>query len=197
MGDTGMVRRSHSPMPTTMTTRTVKDGQEEFGEVVAEIGWGNYGGSILPPKKKPKGASDGYSGTGTSSSYEPSAYSYSPGTGAAPYSPGRERAGFAGWNENGSTGRGESPVQGASANSGSGANGSGSGLSRSGSRSGSTPVLANRNRNGASKFDLSKVDPNTFPMGDTGTVRRSHSPTPTTMTTWIVKDGKEEFGEGG
>ncbi|KAJ7821533.1 hypothetical protein B0H14DRAFT_2830957 [Mycena olivaceomarginata] len=51
MGDTRTVRRSHSPTPTTMTTRTVKDGQEEFGEVVAEIGWGDYGGSILPPKK--------------------------------------------------------------------------------------------------------------------------------------------------
>jgi hypothetical protein len=52
MGDTGTVRRSHSPTPTTMTTRTVKDGQEEFGEVVAEIGWGDYGGSILPPKSE-------------------------------------------------------------------------------------------------------------------------------------------------
>ncbi|KAJ7797122.1 hypothetical protein B0H14DRAFT_3157656 [Mycena olivaceomarginata] len=114
---------------------------------------------------------DGYSGTGTSSSYAPSAYSYSPGTGAVPYSPGGERAGFAGWNENGS------PARGASANR------SGSGLSRSGSSSGSAPVLANLNGNGASKFDLSEVDPNTFPMGDTGTVRRSHSPTPTTMTT--------------
>ncbi|KAJ7821551.1 hypothetical protein B0H14DRAFT_3471455 [Mycena olivaceomarginata] len=144
---------------------------------------------------KPKGAGDGYSGTGASSSYAPSAYSYSPSAGAAPYSPGGERAGFAGWNENGSTGRGKSPARGAGANGSSGANGSGSGLSRSESRSGSAPVLANRNGNGASKFDLSKVDPNTFPIGDTGTVRRSHSPTPTTMTTRTVKDGQEEFGE--
>ncbi|KAJ7742373.1 hypothetical protein B0H14DRAFT_3897750 [Mycena olivaceomarginata] len=73
--------------------------------------------------------------------------------------------------------------------------GVGSGLSRSGSRNGNASVLANRNGNGASKFDLSKVDPNTFPMGDTGTVRRSHSPTPTTTTTRTVKDGQEEFGE--
>ncbi|KAJ7840497.1 glycosyl hydrolases family 31-domain-containing protein [Mycena olivaceomarginata] len=65
---------------------------------------------------KPKGAGDGYSGTGASSSYAPSAYSYSPGAGAAPYSPGGERAGFAGWNENGSTGRGKSPARDASAN---------------------------------------------------------------------------------
>ncbi|KAJ7798657.1 glycosyl hydrolases family 31-domain-containing protein [Mycena olivaceomarginata] len=65
---------------------------------------------------KPKGAGDGYSGTGASSLYAPSAYSYSPGAGAAPYSPGGERAGFAGWNENGSTGRGKSPARGASAN---------------------------------------------------------------------------------
>ncbi|KAJ7817247.1 Dbl homology domain-containing protein [Mycena olivaceomarginata] len=111
--------------------------------------------------------------------------------GATPYSPGGERAGIAGWNENGSTGRAKSPARGASANGSSGANGSGSGLSRSGSRSGSAPVLANRNGNGASKFDLSKVDPNTFPMGDTGTVRRSHSPTPTTTPTRTVKDGQE------
>jgi hypothetical protein len=30
----------------------VKDGQEEFGEVVAEIGWGDYGGMIFPPKNE-------------------------------------------------------------------------------------------------------------------------------------------------
>ncbi|KAJ7840526.1 glycosyl hydrolases family 31-domain-containing protein [Mycena olivaceomarginata] len=40
---------------------------------------------------KPKGAGDGYSGTGASSSYAPSAYSYSPGAGAAPYSVGSGR----------------------------------------------------------------------------------------------------------
>ncbi|KAJ7782089.1 hypothetical protein B0H14DRAFT_3585661 [Mycena olivaceomarginata] len=72
---------------------------------------------------KPKGAGDGYSGTGASSSYAPSAYSYSPSAGAAPYSPGGERAGFAGWNENGSTRRGKSPARGTGANGSSGANG--------------------------------------------------------------------------
>ncbi|KAJ7270166.1 hypothetical protein B0H12DRAFT_1320345 [Mycena haematopus] len=44
-------RRSKSPVSTAPTTRTVKDGGEEFGEVVAELGWGDFGGSILPPKK--------------------------------------------------------------------------------------------------------------------------------------------------
>ncbi|KAF7362445.1 DH domain-containing protein [Mycena venus] len=49
-GKNGTVR-SKSPTPTTQTARTVKDGHAEFGEVVAEIGWGDYGGMILPPKK--------------------------------------------------------------------------------------------------------------------------------------------------
>ncbi|KAF7325303.1 DH domain-containing protein [Mycena venus] len=42
-GKNGTVR-SKSPTPTTQTARTVKDGHAEFGEVVAEIGWGDYGG---------------------------------------------------------------------------------------------------------------------------------------------------------
>ncbi|KAJ6491618.1 hypothetical protein C8R47DRAFT_1319418 [Mycena vitilis] len=45
--------RSKSPTPTTQTTRTIKDGKAEFGEAVAEMGWGDYG-MMLPTPKKPK-----------------------------------------------------------------------------------------------------------------------------------------------
>ncbi|KAJ6631385.1 hypothetical protein B0H10DRAFT_2207057 [Mycena sp. CBHHK59/15] len=47
--------RNKSPAPsaaqTTKTAHTVKEGKAEFGEYVAEIGWGDYGGMIPPPKK--------------------------------------------------------------------------------------------------------------------------------------------------
>ncbi|KAJ6590157.1 hypothetical protein DFH09DRAFT_1027398 [Mycena vulgaris] len=47
----GKTPRGKSPTPTTQTTMTAKDGQAEFGDFVAEMGWGDYGGMILPPKK--------------------------------------------------------------------------------------------------------------------------------------------------
>ncbi|KAJ7033394.1 hypothetical protein C8F04DRAFT_1396029 [Mycena alexandri] len=43
--------RGKSPTPTNRTAMTMKDGREEFGEYVSEVGWGDYGGMILPPKK--------------------------------------------------------------------------------------------------------------------------------------------------
>ncbi|KAJ6593228.1 hypothetical protein B0H19DRAFT_1010604 [Mycena capillaripes] len=43
--------RSKSPTPTMQTARTAKDGHAEFGEFIAEMGWGDYGGMVLPPKK--------------------------------------------------------------------------------------------------------------------------------------------------
>ncbi|KAJ7721490.1 hypothetical protein B0H16DRAFT_367049 [Mycena metata] len=43
--------RGKSPTPTNRTAMTMKDGRAEFGEYVSEMGWGDYGGTILPPKK--------------------------------------------------------------------------------------------------------------------------------------------------
>ncbi|KAJ7099366.1 hypothetical protein B0H15DRAFT_771497 [Mycena belliarum] len=43
--------RNRSPTPSAQTAKTARDGQAEFGEFVSELGWGDYGGMILPPKK--------------------------------------------------------------------------------------------------------------------------------------------------
>ncbi|KAJ7198500.1 hypothetical protein GGX14DRAFT_700031 [Mycena pura] len=44
-------KRGKSPTPTTQTSKTARDGGEEFGDVVTVLGWGDYGGMIPPPKK--------------------------------------------------------------------------------------------------------------------------------------------------
>ncbi|KAF7295946.1 DH domain-containing protein [Mycena kentingensis (nom. inval.)] len=44
-------KRSKSPTPTSRTTKTMRDGGEEFGAAITEIGWGDYGMMVPPPKK--------------------------------------------------------------------------------------------------------------------------------------------------
>ncbi|KAJ7647868.1 hypothetical protein FB45DRAFT_1052278 [Roridomyces roridus] len=46
-------RNSPTPtMQTSQTARTAREDPAEFGAFVAEMGWGDYGGMVLPPRKE-------------------------------------------------------------------------------------------------------------------------------------------------
>ncbi|KAF7290118.1 DH domain-containing protein [Mycena chlorophos] len=46
----GKSKRSNSPTGTNKTSKTMREGGEEFGDFVADVGF-DYGGMMLPPKK--------------------------------------------------------------------------------------------------------------------------------------------------